>query len=263
MTPRAKTLIAIAFALLVFAFHIRLKKGADPKMVEQLAAISAKPLEWQGRVPADFELTKMDGQKFKLSEHAGKEVIVLNFFATWCAPCRAEMPELERFRAKWSKQPLTLLAIDGHEAPDVVAGYLKATKLTMPVAIDAGTVAASFGVDSYPTTVVIGAGGRVVLYETTPIMNSEITLQPVADAEVQTIRAGKGITTAEFLAASAKEQRPATHEADSTSVKLAGRKLAIAKAMYCACGCSNKLADCNCHTGEGMKIKLRDANIDA
>lgn len=117
--------------------------------------------EWRGQIAPDFELKTNDGNTFRLSENIGKKIIVLNFFATWCGPCRAEMPELNRYFNDHKSDSFLLLGIDSEEQPDRVQDFIQELKLDFPTGIDTGPIQRSYGVSSFPTTVLIGVDGKV------------------------------------------------------------------------------------------------------
>lgn len=106
----------------------------------------------------DFALTTLDGQRVVLSELRGK-VVVLNFWATWCAPCRVEIPAFSRFAEAHPDVVVLGIATDGSEAELRIAG--PALGIRYPIArADAATVTA-YGISTLPTTVVVDADGRV------------------------------------------------------------------------------------------------------
>src|SRR6266568_670916 len=64
---------------------------------------------WVGRMAPEFELKTTKGESFKLSENVGRRIVVLNFFATWCGPCKQEMPELVRYGDKHTDDPFLII----------------------------------------------------------------------------------------------------------------------------------------------------------
>ncbi|HSY47518.1 MAG TPA: TlpA disulfide reductase family protein [Thermoanaerobaculia bacterium] len=262
---RTQNLIVVALALLLFSFHVRLKRQADPAQINEMAQEVMTPALWKGKIAPSFELTRTDGSKFVLADHIGKEVVILNFFATWCGPCRAETPELNRFVAESRGKPVTLIGIDNSEKPDLVAAYVRDLKVQFPVAIDEGAVEKSYGVKSFPTTVVIGADGRVALYETGVIANTEVAFGAELKTALAAIARNEGIGRETYLtrekAESYSEVRtPAAKDEDS--VLLTGRAKQLAGKMNCVCGCTKSLATCTCSTATGMKKKLQEAKLD-
>ncbi len=114
----------------------------------------------------DFTLDTIDGERFRLSDHVGKEVIVLSFWATWCMPCLAELPHLEELYQAEKPQGLMVVAISMDEPTSVseVGPTARRLGLTMPVVLDTEQRAVRLynRARSAPFTVVIDRGGRIV-----------------------------------------------------------------------------------------------------
>lgn len=115
-----------------------------------------------GFLAPDFTLPSTDGTTVTLSSLRGHPVI-LNFWATWCPPCRAEMPELEAFWKGYGSEDLILLGIDQGESRDVVKRFTRTEiDITFPLLLDTrADVGALFGVRALPTTIFIDADGRI------------------------------------------------------------------------------------------------------
>jgi len=111
----------------------------------------------------DFTLDDLAGNKVKLSSFQGK-VVLLNFWATWCPPCRAEMPSMEKlFQSLRDNPDFVFLAVDSQEDPKTVKTFIEKNKYHFPVLLDEnGAVTAQYSVRAYPTTYVIDRQGRVV-----------------------------------------------------------------------------------------------------
>jgi thiol-disulfide isomerase/thioredoxin len=108
-------------------------------------------------------LPTLNGEPWKLSEQAGQAVL-LNFWASWCEPCRAEMPALQRLAARHAQAGLQVLAVNFRESSDTVRRFMSTTGMTLPVLMDAdGSAAKSLGIGIFPTTVVIDRRGRIRL----------------------------------------------------------------------------------------------------
>ena len=125
-------------------------------------ATEVKRQIWPGRpFKPSLQLTKLDGGVWSLAEQRGKPVL-LNFWASWCEPCRAEMPSLELLASRHQTQGLQVMAINYRETDAVVRRFIDATALRLPVLRDDGEIAKVFGVRTFPSTVAINRKGRVL-----------------------------------------------------------------------------------------------------
>jgi thiol-disulfide isomerase/thioredoxin len=110
-----------------------------------------------------FSLQTLDGRPVSLSGLQGK-VVVLDFWATWCPPCREALPHLEALgtNADFVRRGLAVLAIDEQEKPATVRAFLDQARFTFPVVLDAdGSIGRAYEVSGLPTTVIIGREGLV------------------------------------------------------------------------------------------------------
>jgi peroxiredoxin len=115
-----------------------------------------------GEPAPDFTLEAPDGSTVKLSDFAGRPVI-LNFWATWCAPCQIEMPYLQAAHTEHADKGLVVLGVNVGEQTSVVQPYLEERSLTFPVALDLNSrVSDLYRVFSFPTTYLIDRDGRVI-----------------------------------------------------------------------------------------------------
>lgn len=112
----------------------------------------------------DFELATLDGQTARLSDYRGRPVI-LNFWATWCAPCRLEMPELQRAQAEFdaaSDSGPIVLTINEQDSAERVSEFFDEVGLTLTALLDSeGEVGTTYGAFFLPTTVIVGPDGTV------------------------------------------------------------------------------------------------------
>lgn len=114
-----------------------------------------------GQPAPDFTLRGPAGETVRLSDFAGNPLLI-NFWATWCPPCRFEMPLLEQTYRKLQGDGFVVLAVDVQEGPDLVKPYITEMGLTFPVALDrAGAVATAYRVTGLPTTVFVDSNGIV------------------------------------------------------------------------------------------------------
>lgn len=116
------------------------------------------------RAATPFALTGLTGEAYTLESLQGR-VVLLDFWATWCAPCRKSMPELQSLHAEYAAQGLTVLGVSIDEKADAkVRKYVAAQKYTYPMAIDAAKDPAwqAYRVKSVPAAFLLDAEGRIV-----------------------------------------------------------------------------------------------------
>ena len=123
------------------------------------AADALKP--WSGgRTPA-LELADPDGALHRLADYRGK-VVLVNFWATWCAPCRDEMPSIERLRAALQGKPFVVLAVNLGESPRVAREFAEKLPISFTVLLDRDTrTAKAWGARVLPASYVIGPDGTI------------------------------------------------------------------------------------------------------
>jgi peroxiredoxin len=130
----------------------------DPQFA---AAVSKLEADNERRQQADFALTELGGKTWTLKEQRGK-VVVLNFWATWCPPCRKEMPDLETLYQQFKDQGLVILAISDEDAGKV-RPFIAQQKVTYPILLDPGRkVNELFQIEGIPKTFVYDRTGKLV-----------------------------------------------------------------------------------------------------
>jgi peroxiredoxin len=130
----------------------------DPQFA---AAISKIEADNERRQQADFTLTELRGKTWTLKEQRGK-VVVVNFWATWCPPCRKEMPDLETLYKQFKEQGLVILAISDEDAGKVEP-FIAEQKVTYPILLDPGRkVNELFQIEGIPKTFVYDRTGKLV-----------------------------------------------------------------------------------------------------
>jgi cytochrome c biogenesis protein CcmG, thiol:disulfide interchange protein DsbE len=108
----------------------------------------------------DFELTTLDGKSARLSEQRS-QVVLVNFWATWCPPCRAEMQDIQ-IAAQAHPENFVVLAVNDGEDAETIRPFVTESRLTFPVLLDAdGAVAQKYRVQGLPTSFFIDRAGIV------------------------------------------------------------------------------------------------------
>ena len=114
-----------------------------------------------GRIAAEFALSDLSGRKHTLSALRGK-VVLLDFWATWCGPCRLELPRIQKLHRELSAKGLVVLAINCGESADVAGAFTKKYAYTFPVLLDrTQKVQGQYGVDAIPAVFVLDRKGRI------------------------------------------------------------------------------------------------------
>lgn len=120
----------------------------------------AKPIK--GVSPPDFTLKTLDGKEVSLSDYRGK-IVFLNFWATWCPPCRSEMPSMEKLYQKFKDEDFVMLAVSLRENKEKVENFMRDYKLNFPALLDStGKVGNTYMVRSIPTTYLISRHGDII-----------------------------------------------------------------------------------------------------
>lgn len=257
--------ISSFLAVIVIVFHVYAKKqpsGDESTIFDSFS----RPMQWQGRLAPDFEVSLLSGEKFKLADNIGKKVIILNFFATWCGPCKEEMPELNNYYEKHKDESLMLIGIDANEGEDVVKDFVKEFNVTFPVGIDHdGRLQKLYTVRGFPTTVFIGADGTVNIYEIGPIRNADIAFEGFYKIGAEAIKTGKGIEKNVYLNNLQEQEKIKPLKTEDKKAKdkynLSDRAKGIAEKMDCPCGCSDKVFKCECKTAKDIKKRLESQDI--
>lgn len=154
-----RTTAAAALCLAVFAaFSVSVKRDLAAK--ESSANLTVKEME----DAVDFELPTTSGDTIALRDVVkAKKLTMINFWATWCGPCRLEMPQFEKMYKEQKEKGFELLAISCDQDADALTTYLARKPVSFPVLHDPeGRVAALYGVKAYPTTILIDANGKVI-----------------------------------------------------------------------------------------------------
>jgi thiol-disulfide isomerase/thioredoxin len=121
------------------------------------------PADLKGKTAPDFTLKTPDDKEITLSKLKGK-VVVVDFWATWCPPCRASLPHIQKLSADAdkSKEGLVVLAVNAQEGKDKVEAFMKEHKFDFTVPMDStGKALGAYAVRGIPTTLVVGRDGTI------------------------------------------------------------------------------------------------------
>ena len=123
---------------------------------------SAQSLQaWQGGATPALALADPDGKLHQLADYRGK-VVLVNFWATWCAPCREEMPSMEALRSALQGRPFVVLAVNVGEGGRIARGFADKMALQFPLLLDRDTkTTKSWGARILPASFVLGPDGAI------------------------------------------------------------------------------------------------------
>ena len=132
-----------------------------PQLIERGVTVQPAPPLEIGSLAPDFQLQDLDGNTVSLSDLRGSPVM-LNFWATWCGPCREEMPYLQQIYDEWQDQGLVILTINLRESQTTVRQFMEDLGLTFPALLDTnGAVTERYNVIAIPTTFFINKYGII------------------------------------------------------------------------------------------------------
>lgn len=164
--PRYKNLIYTAAVIIVIAiFFIVNNSRSEPEQGPYPPNIQNTSQDaFQGKSAANFELPTPEGNKLKLSDYKGK-VVIVDFWATWCPPCRKGIPDLVELKKQYGKQGLEVIGISvdmDNTKPEVVP-FMKQYGINYPVVYANDDVRMDYGgIASIPTSFIIDQQGKIV-----------------------------------------------------------------------------------------------------
>src|ERR1019366_119576 len=245
---RFKLLVGAALAIaLVIGLYYMNRYWIAPAVRAQSKGDGSHPA-----APA-FSLTDITGQPLKLSDFHGK-VVVLDFWATWCGPCRIEIPGFIELQKRYGSQGFSMIGISMDDSPEPVVDFYKELQMDYPVAVGNSRLGEIYGgIQGLPTTFLIGRDGRIYAKHvgaTDPnVFETEIKELLAAEpgVELKTFRQAGRIFEEDKL----ELGDPAVIDSEVPGVNLtklsADQKETFKKKLenqQCTCGCKRNLLTC-------------------
>lgn len=143
-----------------------------------------------GEVAPVFDLDLLDGGHMQLADHKGKEIVILDFWATWCGPCVRALPTISKVAEKYREKGVAFYAVNIDEMPEDVTKFLEEKELKLTVAMDkGGKVAELYKVEGIPQTVIVGKDGLVQVVH----IGASNKLEDELSKELEELLAGKSL----------------------------------------------------------------------
>ncbi len=165
--------VLLAGSLFIWATRMGTpRSAAAPIEVPPKAAL---PAPQPGHPAPPFRLQTLDGSTVSLADLTGR-VVLINVWASWCAPCRSEMPAIEAAYVTYREQGFTVVAVNLREDRETVAAFLRTHKLTFPALLDAdGTVSTAYRSHALPSSFFVDRQGVIRAVYRGPMPRSVIT----------------------------------------------------------------------------------------
>lgn len=120
---------------------------------------------YKNKVPS-FTLRTIDGDNFRIDDHVGKKVIIIDFWATWCPPCRAEIPGFVRLYSQYKEKGLLIIGISldrGGNAEEIVKSFAREYEINYPIMMGTDEIVKKFGgIVAIPTTFMVNKRGEII-----------------------------------------------------------------------------------------------------
>jgi peroxiredoxin len=141
--------------------QMKLLRMCWPLLFFALSAQAAEFRKMERVTPPPLVLKDMNGKSHSLAAYKGK-VVLVNFWATWCPPCREEMPSMQRLKEKMAGRPFVMLGVDSGESPADLEGFLEKVKVDFTILFDADSaVTRRWKVFALPSSFLIDKQGKV------------------------------------------------------------------------------------------------------
>jgi cytochrome c biogenesis protein CcmG, thiol:disulfide interchange protein DsbE len=234
------------------------EKGATPLAGQPVQPAPEKDTSDHPMAPG-FSLTGLDGKKLDLADYKGK-VVLLDFWATWCGPCRVEIPGFVEMQYRYASAGFSVIGISMDDDPAAVPEFFREFRMNYPVAMGDAKLSLLYGgVYGLPTAFIIGRDGRIYA--------KHEGAYPVAvfDREVRQLLALKGTDTPTGFPQKIdlgdpdeiNSEVPGINLTKLTGEQKEGYKKQLEKGL-CTCGCNRNLLDCRLND-RGCSISLKAA----
>jgi thiol-disulfide isomerase/thioredoxin len=248
LATRGKVLIgAVLAVILVAGLYLVNRLWIAPALHTQAMSDGGHP-----EAPA-ISLTDIEGKKLDLVDYKGK-VVVLDFWATWCGPCRIEIPGFVEMQNKYAQQGFSVIGISLDDEPEPVVQFYKEFKMNYPVAVGNQRVGEIYGgILGLPTTFVIGRDGRIyakhIGAEDVSVIEDEVqqllAMSPTAEKTDFKLRRTASTSTKVELGdpAAIDSEIPGLNLTKLTAPQKATLKKQLGE-QHCPCGCNLTLLKC-------------------
>ena len=126
-----------------------------------LPAAAAELVPWKGGATPALDLKDVTGRQHRLEDYRG-QVVLINFWATWCEPCRAEMPSMQRLKEKTLHDPIVVLTVNVGEFPERINEFFQKYRIELTALRDHNSAAMkAWNVGVLPTSFIVGPDGRI------------------------------------------------------------------------------------------------------
>ena len=156
-------LTGVLFAAVTVWVHyeVKVRLQRPPEMSSGGSVEQSGNLEVGEEIP-DFSSVDLDGARVTLSAFENREVVVLDFWATWCQPCIRSMPALQALNEEFAGHGAAFLAVNTGEGPDMVREFVEEMDFTVRVVLDEDEeISGAYGVRGIPQLIIVGRDGRV------------------------------------------------------------------------------------------------------
>ena len=169
----AGIVLGIALGAVIF-FGLPPRSAEPPAEVELQPAAVNEPGLLEGSPAPSFQLIRADGGSVRLEDYRG-QVVLLNFWATWCLPCRTEMPLIQATYERLGEQGFVALGVNFDEPAEEVIAFGEELEIGFPLLLDpGGEIQRLYRVVGYPTSVILDRQGRITAYHIGILAKSQL-----------------------------------------------------------------------------------------